>query len=274
MADATEIQATRVLVIEDDEAMRRQIVNLIDSLGVEIVTAASGEEALATLAAQEFACLILDIGLPDMTGFHVLERHEEQGGSLPPLIVHTGRDLTENEEAIVRRHAGTVIVKGLKSEERLLDETALFLHRVISDLPPEKRRTIACLYDQDSIFHGKRILVVDDDMRNAFALSRILEERGMTITIARDGGHALEILGEQEFDLVLMDIMMPGMDGYETMGRIRAQKPLAGLPIIALTAKAMREDREKCVAAGANDYLSKPVDEERLLSMMRVWLYQ
>jgi CheY-like chemotaxis protein len=172
-------------------------------------------------------------------------------------------------------YADSIIVKGVKSEERLLDETALFLHRIVSHMPLKKQKMIIGLHDKDSIFSDKKILLTDDDMRNVFALSKILKEKGLTVLKAEDGENALRILDkEPNVDLVLMDIMMPVMDGYETIRRIRNQPRFADLPIIALTAKAMKEDKEKCIAAGASDYLSKPVDAERLFSMMRVWLYR
>ena len=220
--------------------------------------------------------MILDIGLPDMTGFALLERLDaEKDVEIPPVIIYTSRALTKEEGIALHRFTDTVIIKGVKSEERLLDETSLFLHRVIGDMPTAKRQMIANLYDQDAMFIGKKVLVVDDDMRNAFALSKILEERGLHILIAHDGKHALELLARtSDIDIVLMDIMMPVMDGYETMKKIRAQKSFFDLPIIALTAKAMAEDKGKCMAAGASDYLAKPVEENRLLSMMRVWLYR
>ena len=168
-----------------------------------------------------------------------------------------------------------IILKDVKSEERLLDETALFLHRVISELPEKKQKTISMLHSKDAVFKGKDILLVDDDMRNVFALSHKLEENGMSVQSAANGEKALEILNNgSAVDLVLMDIMMPVMDGYETMRRIRAQKKFKDLPIIALTAKAMKSDKEKCLEAGANDYLPKPIQIDRLLSLMRVWLFK
>ncbi|NOX26485.1 MAG: response regulator, partial [Deltaproteobacteria bacterium] len=264
-----------LLVIEDDPVGREHIADLIGGRDIRLTMTDNGGEALRLLAGQKFDCMILDIGLPDMSGFELLGQLKEQGREIPPVIIHTGRTLTRAEEEELRQYTGTVIVKGVKSEERLLDETALFLHRLMSDLPAEKRLMIASLYDQDTMFKDKRILVVDDDMRNAFALSQILEERGMRIIIADDGAKALEILAQdKKIDLILMDIMMPGMDGYEAMRRIRRDEDLAGIPIITLTAKAMAEDKTRCMEAGASDYLAKPVEEGRLLSMMRVWLYR
>jgi CheY-like chemotaxis protein len=183
--------------------------------------------------------------------------------------------LSEEENAELLKYASSVIIKGVKSPERLLDETALFLHRVVADMPAEKQDTIHLLHDRDAVFSGKHVLVVDDNMRNAFALSSLLNDKNLRTTIASSGEKALEMLAAiADIDLVLMDIMMPGMDGYETMQRVRAQAKFKNLPILALTAKAMKGDLEKCIDAGANDYLSKPVDADRLFSMLRVWLYR
>jgi CheY-like chemotaxis protein len=200
-----------------------------------------------------------------------------QNGSMArcPVIIYTGRELTPQENEELMQYADSVIVKGVKSPERLLDETALFLHRVVADMPREKQQTIKQLYNQDDLLKDKHILIVDDDMRNSFALSKLLSDKGIIVKIARDGQKALDLLAEDpHVDLVLMDIMMPVLDGYETTRRIRAQRKFNNLPILALTAKAMKGDREKCLEAGANDYLPKPVDVDRLFSMLRVWLYQ
>jgi CheY-like chemotaxis protein len=189
-----------------------------------------------------------------------------------PVIVYTGKALSEEENQELMRYADSVIVKGAKSPERLLDEAALFLHRVVADMPEEKQRMIKRLLDKDGVLEGKEVLIVDDDARNAFALSKLLADKGLKVHIAPNGEKALDALAKTPIDLVLMDIMLPGMDGYEITRRIRAQLRFRQLPILALTAKAMKGDREKCLEAGANDYLSKPVDVERLLSMLRVWL--
>ncbi len=269
-------QMRDLLVVEDDLVMVQEIIDLIGTNEINITTANNGKQAIDVLGKTKIDCMILDIGLPDMTGFDLLEQLEKSEDiDIPPVIIYTGRELTKEEGDTLFKYTDTVIIKGVKTEERLLDETSLFLHQVISDMPVEKRKMIASLYDQDAMFLDKKILVVDDDMRNAFALSKILEERGMQIVIAHDGQHALELMDENhDFDLVLMDIMMPVMDGYETMKGIRAQEKFWDLPIIALTAKAMDEDKSKCMDAGASDYLAKPVKEGRLLSMMRVWLYR
>jgi signal transduction histidine kinase/CheY-like chemotaxis protein/HAMP domain-containing protein len=265
-----------LLLVEDDAKSRRSIKKLLGGSDVEISEADRGEAALDLLRAQRFDCMILDLNLPDMSGFEVLNAmNDDEAIGKCPVIVYTGRDLTSEENVELMKYADSVIVKGVKSPERLLDETALFLHRVVADMPEAKQRTIKRLYTQDTQLEGKTILIVDDDMRSSFALSKLLSDKGMMVKIAQTGEKALELLAETPgMDLVLMDIMMPVMDGYETIGRIRAQREFRTLPILALTAKAMKGDREKCLAAGANDYLPKPVDVDRLLSLLRVWLYQ
>jgi tubulin-specific chaperone A len=208
-----------------------------------------------------------------MSGFEVLN-HLNTDDTLArcPVIVYTGKALTEEENQELLKYADSVIVKGVKSPERLLDETALFLHRIIANLPEEKQQTIKRLHNSEAVLTGKNILIVDDDTRNAFALSRLLSSKELNAYIAPSGEKALEMLGRMEIDLVLMDIMMPGMDGYETTRQIRALSQFRSLPVLAMTAKAMKGDREKCIEAGANDYLSKPVEPDRLFSMLRVWL--
>jgi CheY-like chemotaxis protein len=217
--------------------------------------------------------MILDLTLPDMSGFELLN-HLDADDSLPkcPVIVYTGQALTEEENRELLKYADSVIVKGAKSPERLLDETALFLHRVIADMPEDKQRTIKRMLGGEAVLTGKEIMIVDDDARNAFALSKLLADRGIKVRIAANGQKALDMLDKTPIDLVLMDIMLPGMDGYEITRRIRADERFRRLPVLALTAKAMKGDREKCIAAGASDYLAKPVDAERLFSMLRVWL--
>jgi CheY-like chemotaxis protein len=217
--------------------------------------------------------VVLDLGLPDMDGGELLARLEQEGVTLPPVVVYTARDLTLDEEAAIRDRADSIVIKDVRSRERLLDEVSLFLHRVVSRMSEKKRKVIQDLHDTDALLKDKKVLVVDDDMRTTFAVSHLLADCGMKPLKAENGDRALRLLDEQpDTDLVLMDIMMPVMDGYETMRRIRAQERFRALPIIALTAKAMPEDREKCLAAGANDYLPKPLDQRRLFSMMRVWL--
>lgn len=271
-----ERQIQELLVAEDDSTLRQEIVELIGNGDVHTTQAASGQEALELLKAKKFDCMVLDLGLPDMSGFALLELLEKESTvEMPPVIVYTGRELTKKEDLALHHYASSIIIKGVKSSERLLDETSLFLHRVVGNLPENKKQMIISLHDQDNMFEGKKILLVDDDMRNVFALSKILKEKGLEIRIAADGQSALDIMEkEKNVDLVFMDIMMPVMDGYETIRRIRKMEEFSSLPIIALTAKAMKEDREKCISAGASDYLAKPVELDRMFSMMRVWLYQ
>ena len=271
----SEERKKQVLVVEDNENMRRNVKDLIADQDVEVIEAASGAEAIELMKSGSYGCLILDLGLPDMNGFQLLELLGKEGVSLPPVIVHTSKDLTEQEELNLREHADSIVIKDVRSQERLLDEVSLFLHRMVVKMPETKKQMIIDLHENNSLLKGKKVLIVDDDMRTAFALSRLMADRGLTSLKAPNGEKALEILdSESDIDLVLMDIMMPVMNGYETMKKIREQEKFRKLPIIALTAKAMPEDRTMCLEAGASDYLPKPVDQERLLSMMRIWLYQ
>ena len=219
--------------------------------------------------------MILDLGLPDMSGMELLEKiRNDESIKRVPIIVYTGRDLTKEEKMTLDEYAEKVIIKGAKSPEKLLDETTLFLHRVEADLPEHQRQMLQMIHDKESILKDKEVLLADDDMRNVFAISNTLEEKGMKVLVAKNGKEALECLETKpDVDLVLMDIMMPEMDGYEAIREIRKKDNLKSLPIIALTAKAMKGDRSKCIEAGANDYLAKPVDTEKLFSMLRVWLY-
>lgn len=276
LEDYIDNEIRELLIVEDDQVLRQEIVKLIGNGDVHSTAVASGAEVIKALRKNKYDCMILDIGLPDMTGFELLDRLEKESGiEIPPVIVYTGRELTREEHDSLYRYTDSIIIKGVKSVERLLDETALFLHRVVDKMPADKKKMIANLYEQDAMFFGKKVLIVDDDMRNAFALSKILAEKQMEVKIANSGTKALEILAtEEEVDLVLMDIMMPEMDGYETMRRIRAQERFWNLPVIALTAKAMPEDKRKCLEAGANDYLAKPIEATRLFSVMRIWLYR
>jgi CheY-like chemotaxis protein/HAMP domain-containing protein len=265
-----------LLVVEDDETQRMSIIELIGEEDVSITAVATAAEALEQLATTRFDCVVLDLGLRDMSGFTLLETIKSNPALQElPVIIYTGKELSSQEETQLRRYAETIIVKDARSPERLLDETALFLHRVEAKLPEEKRKLLEQIHSQDTVFHGKRILIVDDDMRNIFALTAVLENQGMEVLFAENGRAALEVL-EQDggIDLVLMDIMMPEMDGYETTRAVREMPRFANLPIIALTAKAMKGDREKSIAAGASDYITKPVDSDQLLSLMRVWLYK
>jgi CheY-like chemotaxis protein len=223
-----------------------------------------------------FDCVVLDLRLPDVSGFDLLsEIQRDPSLRETPIVVFTGRDLSEKEEAELRQKAKSIVLKGVRSPERLLDETALFLHRVVSDLPKSKQRMIETLHQSDEPLQGKKVLVVDDDVRNIFALNSILERRGMEVISASNGMDAIKLLEDsQDLSLVLMDVMMPEMDGYETMRRIRSNPRFRMLPIIALTAKAMKGDREKCLEAGASDYVAKPVDTGQLMSIVRMWLHR
>jgi CheY-like chemotaxis protein len=265
-----------LLVVEDDETERRSVSELVGGEDVEVTAVGTSVEALAALERKRFDCIVLDLKLPDMSGFQLLEQLKEKNdGPSVPVIVYTGKELTRREETDLKRFAETIVVKDASSPERLLDETALFLHRVERKLPQEKRRILEQLHSADEIFRGKKILIVDDDVRNVFALTSVLEASGMDVLYAENGKDGIECLtSNPEVDLVLMDIMMPEMDGYETIRAIREREEFEQLPIIALTAKAMKGDREKSIASGASDYIAKPVDTDQLLSLMRVWLYK
>jgi len=267
-----------LLVVEDNEAQRESIVELIAHDDVEITAVASAEEALAKIHEKHFDCMVLDLGLHsgEMSGFDLLEKVKSDPDNHDlPIIIYTGKELSQEDETKIKKYAETIIVKDVKSPERLLDETALFLHRIEAKLPEQKRKMLEHLHDADSVVAGKNILVVDDDVRNIFSLTSMLEDHGMIVRFAENGKQAIEQLKKDpNVDAVLMDIMMPEMDGYETTRAIRAMDKFKALPIIALTAKAMKGDREKCIAAGASDYITKPVDTEQLLSLLRVWLYR
>ncbi|MEG5172718.1 HAMP domain-containing protein [Microcoleus sp. B3-D7] len=265
-----------LLVVEDDETQRLSIVDLIGNHDVSTTAVGSGAEALEILKSGHFDCVVLDLGLPDMTGFELIEQIKQEATlkSLP-LIIYTGKELTRSEESQLKRMAETIIVKDVRSPERLLDETALFLHRVQANLPEPKRQMLEQLYQTDSTLAGKTVLIVDDDMRNIFALTSMLERHKMEVVYAENGREGIaKLQNTPEINIVLMDVMMPEMDGYETMQAIRNMPQFASLPMIALTAKAMKGDREKCIEAGASDYITKPVDTEQLLSLLRVWLYR
>jgi CheY-like chemotaxis protein len=266
----------RLLIVEDNPAEQLGITELLAHDDIDIETVGSGAEALARLKAAPADCVVLDLRLPDMSGFEVLERLRDDAElSATPVVVFTGRELTSEEDAQLHTMARSVVVKGVESPERLLDETSLFLHRVIADLPPRKQKMLERLHSSDEDLVGRIALLVDDDARNIFALSSVLERRGMKVLTATTGSEAVAIVESRpDVSIVLMDIMMPGMDGYETMQVIRADPAFRRLPIIALTAKAMKGDREKCLEAGASDYLAKPVNTEQLLSALRMWLHR
>jgi CheY-like chemotaxis protein/signal transduction histidine kinase len=264
----------RVLVVEDDLRQLESIRHLLQVGEVEITGVTTAQAALEQLASTTFDCMVMDLNLPDMSGYDLMEQMAEQERfSFPPVIVYTGRSLTREEEQRLGRFSKSIIIKDARSPERLLDEVTLFLHQVETTLPPDRQRMLKQVRLRESAFEGRRILVVEDDARNIFALTSLIEPRGAVVEIARNGVEALQRLERAEpFDLVLMDVMMPEMDGITAMQEIRKRPEWKNLPIIALTAKAMKSDQEKCLAAGANDYLAKPLDVDRLLSLMRIWL--
>jgi CheY-like chemotaxis protein len=262
-------------VVEDNPAEQLSIRELLGHHDIDVSVAATGEEALNAVSEKTYDCMVLDLRLPDMTGFEVLERLRDTPSGDLPVVVFTGKDLSPEEDARLHTLARSVVVKGVESPERLLDETALFLHRVVADLPPEKQKMLDRLHRSDDALVGRKVLVVDDDVRNIFALSSVLERRGMVVLTAGTGREAISTLeSTPDVAIVLMDIMMPEMDGYETMQVLRQNPALRRLPIIALTAKAMKGDREKCLEAGASEYLAKPVNTEQLLSALRMWLHR
>ncbi|MFM0050473.1 hybrid sensor histidine kinase/response regulator [Caballeronia grimmiae] len=266
----------RVLVVEDDLVLRQSIHALLASETVGIVEAGSIAQAVEELQRANFDCVVMDLALPDGSGYELLEKVSTSSEfSSPPVIVYTGRQISQEEEQRLRRYSKSIIIKGAKSPERLLDEVTLFLHSVESALPPEQQRMLRAARQRDDVFEGRTILLAEDDVRNIFALSRVIEPLGAKLEIARNGREALEALARHDdIDLVLMDVMMPEMDGLTAMTEIRKRPEHARLPIIALTAKAMQSDREKCLEAGADDYISKPIDVDKLVSLCRVWLRQ
>jgi CheY-like chemotaxis protein/signal transduction histidine kinase/CHASE3 domain sensor protein len=266
----------KLLIVEDNEQQNSAIRELIGDNDVKCTSAYTGEEAFEMLQEGSFDCIIVDLGLPDMTGFELLEKIKSDSNiNQTPVIVYTGRDLKKEESNLLSKLANTVVLKTADSHERLLDETILFLHRVESKLPKEKQRIIRNLHKSDEVLQNKKVLLVDDDMRNIYSLTNALESEGLEVVTAENGKVALDLVKEDKsIDLVLMDVMMPEMDGYEATQEIRKIETLKTLPIIALTAKAMKEDKEKCFAVGMSDYIAKPVNLEQLLSLMRVWLYR
>jgi CheY-like chemotaxis protein/nitrogen-specific signal transduction histidine kinase len=264
-----------LLVVEDDMAQRESILSLIGDSDVRIVTAENGKAAMEALAEQHFDCMVLDLTLPDISGFDLLDQigKQQQLRDLP-IVIYTAQELTRKEVTKLKRYAKTIVVKDARSPERLLDETALFLHRSQASLPDLQRRILEEIHAADGGLAGRKVLIVDDDLRNIFALSSLLERQQMHVLFAENGRDGIEVLEKDpSIEIVLMDIMMPEMDGYDTMRAIRRIPKFKSLPIITLTAKAMKGDRDKCIAAGASDYITKPVDVAQLLSMMRVWLH-
>jgi CheY-like chemotaxis protein len=266
----------RLLVVEDNDVERQSIVELLGHDDIEITTVGTGSDALEALLDKPFDCGVLDLRLPDMSGFELLDRIQSESNLRDvPIVVFTGKELSREEESHLKTMAKSIVLKDVRSPERLLDETALFLHRIISDLPESKRAMLETLHRSNEALRGRKVLIVDDDARNIFALSIVLENQEMDIISATNGRQAIELIeNTPDLSMVLMDIMMPEMDGYETMRRIRNNPGFRSLPILALTAKAMKGDREKCLEAGASDYIAKPVNTDQLLSLLRVWLHR
>ena len=266
----------RVLIVEDDAVQRDAVGRLLASRDVQTVGVGTAAECLEELRRQTFDCMVLDLSLPDASGFSLLETLSQGDHAYPPVIVYTGHDLSADDEQQLRRYSNSIIIKGAKSPERLLDEVSLFLHQVVAELPPEQQKMIQKARNRDAVLEGRRILIVEDDIRNVYSLSSVLEPRGAIVQIARNGQEAIEALQGQDasgtIDLVLMDVMMPVMDGLTATRKIRSERQWAKLPIVMLTAKAMPDDQERCIDAGANDYMAKPIDVDKLLSLVRVWM--
>ncbi|MES2596779.1 MAG: HAMP domain-containing protein [Verrucomicrobiota bacterium] len=266
----------RLLIVEDNDIERQSIVELLGYKDIEVVAASTGADALDAMVKEGFDCVVLDLRLPDMTGFELLEKmHANPKLAELPVVVFTGKDLSTDEQIKLKTMAKSIVLKDVRSPERLLDETALFLHRVVTDLPPEKQAMLERLHNSSEVLRHRKVLIVDDDARNIFALTSLLENQEMDILSTTNGRSAIDIIeSTPDLSIVLMDIMMPDMDGYETMKEIRKNPAFRTLPILALTAKAMKGDREKCLDAGASDYIAKPVNTDQLLSLMRVWLFR
>jgi len=271
----------RLLIVEDDDKQLQAMTALLSANDVKIITATTGAEVLNVLRAEHVDCMILDLSLPDMSGKDVLDAINQEGiymnqGHVLPIIVHTGKDLSEDEVAELQAMSKSIIVKGSYSPDRLLAETSLFLHQIEEDMSKDKQQHIDKVRELEVDIAGKTVLLVDDDIRNIYSLSSYLEGHDLTVHTARNGIEAVNVLEQysDDIDLILMDIMMPEMDGYQATREIRKMKAHQNLPIIALTAKAMKGDREQCIAAGASDYITKPVDTDKLISLMRVWLHE
>jgi CheY-like chemotaxis protein len=255
------------------------VAQLLKSQDIQTVAVGTAADTLDHLKEQTFDCMVLDLTLPDASGYQLLETlSKEEAYSFPPVIVYTGRDLSYDDEQKLRRYSKSIIIKGAKSPERLLDEVTLFLHQVVSELSPEQQTLLKKAKSRDSMLEGRRILVVEDDVRNVYAVTNIFEPLGAIVQIARNGKEALTALDaskatpDKAIDLVLMDVMMPEMDGLTATRELRKQPEWKKLPVIMLTAKAMKDDQEKCLDAGANDYMAKPLDVEKLVSLVRVWM--
>jgi CheY-like chemotaxis protein len=263
----------KILVVEDDSSTRKIIRDLISELDITIEEAGFAEEAFQILSRDSFDCIILDLGLPDYSGTELLKKLKANHIVIPKVIIYTGREISKDEHRNLNDYTNAIILKGLKSDERLMDEVTLFLHQVSKTIPDHKVKSYSDM--EDVLFKGKKILVVDDEIRNVFALGKILEDRDIEVLEAENGEVAIEVLrANKGIDLVLMDVMMPVMDGYEAMRIVRKTAAIQHIPIICLTAKAMKEDYENALKNGANDYLSKPVNEDKLFAMLKIWLYK
>lgn len=264
----------KVLLIEDNKVESDSIKKLINDRSIEVDAVETGAQGYELLKKDSYDCVILDLKLPDMTGFEFLDNLTADN-SLPPIIVYTGKDLSQEEQRRLEERSNSIVIKGVKSPERLLNEVTLFLHKVESEMTEDKQKILKYARHREQVYEGKKVLIVDDDIRNVYSLKQILQDRNMELHMASTGKEALEKLAENpEIDIVLMDIMMPVMNGYEAMEEIRKSRDRKDLPILALTAKAMPGDRDKCLSSGANDYIPKPIDPDRLLSLLRVWLSQ
>jgi CheY-like chemotaxis protein len=263
-------------VVEDNQIEQESIIALLGYDDIELKAVSSGAEALSALLDETFDCVVLDLRLPDMTGFELLEKIQSESALIDiPVVVFTGKDLSPEEELHLKTMAKSIILKDVQSPERLLDETALFLHRVVTNLPGDKQAMLDRLHGSTEVLRERKVLLVDDDARNIFALTSLLGGQEMEVISATNGRQAIELIQKTpDLSMVLMDIMMPDMDGYETMRQIRSMPEYRTLPMLALTAKAMKGDREKCLDAGASDYIAKPVNTDQLLSLMRVWLFR
>lgn len=273
LQDFLKQKVKNLLIIEDEKEQRKAIRNLLNITNANITECDNGADAIKELRENSFDSVVLDLELKDTTGFELLDKLKNEDIALPPVIIYTGKDLSKEETEKLQEYAQSIIIKGARSEERLLDETSLFLHSVIKELPTAKQKVIKDLHQGSEIFKDKKVLLVDDDIRNLFVLNRILEEKGFATSKAQNGEKALEVLKkDNSFDLILMDIMMPVMDGFEATRKIKENPKTKNIPVIALTAKGMKGDREKCMQAGADDYMVKPVDIKKLLTTMKIWL--
>jgi CheY-like chemotaxis protein len=266
----------RLLIVEDDEIERQSVVELLTHDDIDVIAAGTASEAFEYLDSGVVDCCVVDLRLPDMNGLDMLERIQSDETLRDiPVVVFTGKELSADEEARLKLVSKSIVLKDVQSPERLFDETALFLHRVVADLPMPKRQMLERLHGSNEVLRRRKVLVVDDDARNIFALATVLENQDMDVLSATNGRQAIDMINSMpDLSVVLMDIMMPDMDGYETIRQIRRNPDFRMLPILALTAKAMKGDREKCLQAGASDYIAKPVNTDQLLSLLRVWLYR